>query len=444
MQTLLDEIHRVTDSKGDGVAESDLSVAYERPLDFYLTECLALATAAAGHPNAAERVPIARALEPEWTKQFLRGRPMLPTGVGGARLGLFLCALGISPFEVTAMTSRRINMDTLQYRATRLATVFTWFQTNGGGTQSMGAPSSTYIAPTAPLAENTDRGSMRADMPIEFLMAMIRMLHHTGVTITLRQSLTELIPAWYVNSNPPTPVARKIYRRASNRPITTEVVYTASLGEASAASALMRAVAVVELARQHSAQGSPELAALPKLLDWDIHRLGSGEDVSTISFAFSVVVAHQDQSEIAGVNAKLDAFMYAMNLYTGAFPVAVPPQAAALDANDGLVLLLEAFFGAQWPGLPQYDATQRTLWRTRRENPNNAQTWFAAPNKPVPRPSASETVYSFQTSGHVVQQQMMQAMISMRLRANSWCRKCATPLHAGSTTLVCANGKCVS
>lgn len=445
MQALLNEIHRVTGADGSALDEAKLSVAYNRPLDFYLTECLAMAVTAAGHDDPAQRVEVARALEPEWTEQLLRGQPIMPAGVTGARLGLFLCALGIDPFAVDInplagpVTTQGVNMDSLQYRATRLATAFKWFQTNGGGTQSMEPLARKYTKPAAPLAEDPQRGFTRADMPVEFLMAMIRMLHHTAVTRTLRQSLTELIPAWYIDTNPAQLVARKVYRRASNRP-NSEFVYTASLGEPSAASALMRAVVVVELARQHAAPGSPELAALPRLLDWDIHRLSAGNDALTISYAFSVVVEKGSAENTDGGDVKLNAFMHALLTHTGAFPVSVPATAAALSKKGGLVLSLEAFIGAQWPGLPQYDMARSTLWRSRRSQPNNAAAWFGKPAA-VSAP-AGDLTYRFDTSGFVAKQQMVQASISYRLQVNPWCRQCATPLPVGSATLTCAGGTC--
>ena len=438
MQAVLDEIHRVTKSTGLVVPEAGLSVAYERSIDLYLTECLALAVTAASKASDPERIEFARTLEPEWTRQLEAGQPLLPAGVAGARLGLYMCALGMCPFETLDGV---VAMDSLTYRVAQLTKLFNWFrQQSMIDDKDAQKPRGRVLEPMPP--EDTRRGHLRAEMPIEFLIAMIRMLHHTGVTKTLYMSLSETNPPWYDSQKPEMSVAKGVSRRESNRG-QSEWVYTASLASPSAASALMRAVVVVEMVRQHVARGSPEDTALPMLLDWDIHKaVPDSMDTLITNFGFSVLVARKEATKQDDGDARLNAFMAALFNATGAFPTAVPTQTTALDQRGRLVMLLDVFIGAQWPGLPQYEITRPMLWRQRRSNPANPETWLTA--SVADRPVDDTGKYHFDTSVHVAHSKMVQARIGRRLAVNRWCRRCAEPLASDAKSLTCAMGKCIN
>lgn len=432
MQAVLNEIHRITQSQEDVVQEAELSVAYERPLDVYLTECLALATVAMGYENNEDRANLASSIEPTWVEQLRKKQPLLPTGVTGARLGLFVCALGMCPFVLPPRASS-LQMDSLPYRITWLGKVYEWFSATSADTRK------TIVAAASPPTDTT-RGSYRAEMPIEFLIAMIGMLHTTSITPSFRMSMGADKPAWVSNLFQPKPICKDITRFNMS---SGDLVYTAPLSSPSSATALMRAVVVVELARQHTKPDTPAHNALPVLIDWDIYPLKEKETALT-NYAFSVHTATpratrftKDEDELR--NRNLDQFMYALYNETGAYPTMVQASSVGKAADGNAVILLDAFVGAQWPTLPQYDKARSTLWRTRFANPTDASKWFAAVPNPAP---ADEGPYKFDTSGHVALDQMVQARISARLRANPYCRKCAAPLDKMARSVTCPPGLC--
>lgn len=446
MQSLINQIgvYLQTPSGQYPVIEGRLLVAYERGLHTYLAECAALALVSTG---LSTRMRAARLnqLMPELAGRLERGDSVFPGDVTGADLGLALCTLGVNPF-VTPTERGLLNMDSLGWRVEAIMSLVKAYDRSTG---AAGAEQPKTVVKRAPLSvppvpDQRTVGAPAAQLPVEFLVMLYKMLGDVGFHVTLMKSISQSQdwPDWQFTSMVDQDFPRVRYFSDVRVAVQEKhEIYFARFSNRVAIQALLRAVIAIVHARDHVTNAHTR-AALPPLLQWAIHAESTtGTVVSPNEFYFSVLV-ERPRSNLADKTASDGALLPFFNaLYThlGVYPIAVPPE-AAVDTDGALRLRFPALLGAASPLVGSAHGAP-WLWLQRRAPGLTAKSWYIADKNAISHPDRGRLGdYGFKPSlAMLATVQPDRMTIGLRLDVNPNCRSCGDRLPPNHASLTCAH-----
>lgn len=418
------------------VEARNLVVATRDGVRAFLIHCLTAATTTFSM-SPVQRLDYLSQLYPDLATRMAGGQMLVIGDATGEQLAIAMCAMQVFPFYFDAERTDVLSLDDPLWKMVAMmelsAAVVPAPAVAAAGTAT---PTSVLDAPPV---EPVDVQPRRARVPLQMLVSLVRMDGDIGVTVDfLRSFASETVPRWLgiggtsldaaVGSRDVLGSGVRLHRL--DTPTRGTRALFARYDDSRAVNALMRAVIAVEHARDY-ADNDVTLASLPRVIDWDVHRVSDQSQKRALDgIYFSVIYEHHDAPAVDIERVKpLAAALYAhLDVYwTRSI------AGGNVVQRDGVQLQLPLFLGARTALLDRPSRRSTPALWLRRSTALAGADWLAlssADSQPLVVDPASE--YSFRMNRAVAPM-----AIAAALAVNDTCRECGTKLGPMPSALWC-------
>lgn len=415
------------------VGARNLVVATRDGVRAFLIHCLTAATTTASM-SPAQRIDYLRQLYPDLAARLADGQMLVIGDATGEELAIAMCAMQVFPFYFDAERTDVLSLDDPLWK---MVAMMELSAAAGPARQSPAAAPTSVL--DAPPVDPVDVQPRRARVPLQMLVSLVRMDGDIGVTVDfLRSFASETVPRWLgiggssldaaVGSRDVLGSGVRLHRL--DTPTRGTRALFARYDDSRAVNALMRAVIVVEHARAY-ADNDVTLASLPRIVDWDVHRVSDQSQKRALDgIYFSVIYEHHDAPAVDVERVKpLAAALYAhLDVYwTRSI------AGGNVVQRGGVQLQLPLFLGARTALLDRPSRRSTPALWLRRSTALAGADWLAlssVDSQPLPVDAASE--YSFRMNRVVAPM-----AIAAALAVNDTCRECGTKLGPTPRALWC-------